>query len=208
MSEVISTVQYRDIQGFPGYRVGDDGSVWSCKQKAGPKVGWVIGSVWKKMSPTWSNIKGSEKKKYATVTLCRDGERRTSTVHSLVLKAFVGPCPDGMESRHLDGNTLDNSLGNLCYGTKKQNGEDRKIHGTVPRGEKSKSAKLTEAQVLEIRRTNPACRPAARAMGVSISTIYAIKRGWLWKHLLDSTVQEPAQHLTNAGVASEACSTN
>jgi hypothetical protein len=26
------TVSYRPIEGFPGYRVGDDGSVWSCKR--------------------------------------------------------------------------------------------------------------------------------------------------------------------------------
>lgn len=30
MSDVQSTVTYRPINGFPGYRVGDDGSVWSC----------------------------------------------------------------------------------------------------------------------------------------------------------------------------------
>lgn len=24
------TVEYRDIEGFPGYRIGSDGTVWSC----------------------------------------------------------------------------------------------------------------------------------------------------------------------------------
>lgn len=37
-------------------------------------------------------------------------------VHRLVLAAFVGPCPDGMEVRHLDGDPANNSLGNLAYG--------------------------------------------------------------------------------------------
>lgn len=29
MSDANSTVEYRDIKGFPGYRVGSDGSVWT-----------------------------------------------------------------------------------------------------------------------------------------------------------------------------------
>lgn len=34
MSDDVSTVEYRDIQGFPGYRVGSDGTVWTCADPA------------------------------------------------------------------------------------------------------------------------------------------------------------------------------
>lgn len=35
MPETNSTVEYRIIDGFPGYRVGNDGSVWSRLQNKG-----------------------------------------------------------------------------------------------------------------------------------------------------------------------------
>ena len=39
---------------------------------------------------------------YAYVRLSRNGTSTPRTVHSLVLEAFVGPCPEGMECRHAD----------------------------------------------------------------------------------------------------------
>ena len=35
---------------------------------------------------------------------------RDKLVHRLVLEAFVGPCPEGMETRHLNGKRSDNRL--------------------------------------------------------------------------------------------------
>lgn len=58
------------------------------------------------------------------------GEKKTRTAHALVLEAFVGPCPPGMESRHLNGDPLDNRLGNLMWGTKAENESDKVRHGT------------------------------------------------------------------------------
>ena len=42
-------------------------------------------------------------------------------VHQLVMKAFVGEAPQGMEVRHLNGNPADNRLENLQYGTRTEN---------------------------------------------------------------------------------------
>src|SRR5262245_15574121 len=39
------------------------------------------------------------------------------SVHHLVLEAFVGPRPSGMEARHLNDDPSDNRLVNLAYGT-------------------------------------------------------------------------------------------
>ena len=57
------------------------------------------------------------------------GERETRTVHTLVLLAFVGPCPPGQEARHLNGDPLDNRLENLAWGTKEENEQDKFAHG-------------------------------------------------------------------------------
>jgi hypothetical protein len=52
-------------------------------------------------------------------------------VHRLVMFIFVGPCPEGHECRHLDGDRTNNRLTNLEWGTPEQNGEDKVLHGTM-----------------------------------------------------------------------------
>lgn len=42
-------------------------------------------------------------------------------VHKMVLEAFVGPRPKGMVCCHLDNNGCNNKLGNLKWGTMKEN---------------------------------------------------------------------------------------
>lgn len=51
-------------------------------------------------------------------------EGRWRFVHRLVLEAFIGPCPPGMECRHLDDNKTHNRLPNLCWGTRIENRAD------------------------------------------------------------------------------------
>jgi len=54
----------------------------------------------------------------------------TRTVHSLVAEAFIGPCPAGLETRHINGDAGDCHVENLKYGTRSENAEDSKRHGT------------------------------------------------------------------------------
>jgi hypothetical protein len=74
---------------------------------------------------------------YHAVTLCRDGVRSHQRTHRLVLEAFVGPCPDGMEGCHNDGDKLNNSLGNLRWDTRSANMYDRVAHGMNPQSQKT-----------------------------------------------------------------------
>ena len=55
-------------------------------------------------------------------------------VHQLVAGAFIGPRPEGQDTRHLDGNKLNNRAGNLAYGTRRQNILDAIAHGTWGHG--------------------------------------------------------------------------
>lgn len=55
------------------------------------------------------------------IGLCRDGKRSGQLVHRLVMLAFVGPCPDGMEVCHNNGDPTDNRLSNLRYDTRAEN---------------------------------------------------------------------------------------
>lgn len=59
----------------------------------------------------------------------QEGRKRVG-VHTLVMLAFVGPRPDGMWIRHLDGNSSDPRLSNLSYGTPADNNDDTLRHGT------------------------------------------------------------------------------
>jgi hypothetical protein len=69
---------------------------------------------------------------HAVVSLNRPGEpTRAFGIHKLMMQAFVGPCPDGMEVRHVDGNGLNNTLDNLEYATKRQNADDRVRDGAT-----------------------------------------------------------------------------
>lgn len=67
---------------------------------------------------------------YLQVGFSLAGRMKNFYVHRLVLEAFVGPCPDGMECRHLNGNARDNRLLNLAWGTRSENNFDRVKHGT------------------------------------------------------------------------------
>lgn len=58
------------------------------------------------------------------------GQKINKYVHQVVLSTFMGPCPPGMEVRHLNGLPSDNRLENLAYGTKSENARDRLSHGT------------------------------------------------------------------------------
>lgn len=57
---------------------------------------------------------------------------RSFLVHRLVLGAFVGPCPAGMECRHLNGDSTDNRVENLAWGTHVENVKDVIAHGNNP----------------------------------------------------------------------------
>ena len=83
-----------------------------------------------------------------------NGKERNFLVHRLVALAFLGPCPEGMQVNHENGNVHDNSLRNLEYVT--PSGNVRHSLTVLGRrraqGERNGNAVLTNAQVLELRR--------------------------------------------------------
>lgn len=191
MAEANSTVAYRDIPGFPGYRVGDDGSVWSARTIGPRGVGHgrggvpIIGNVWRPLTvKKLNNYCG-----HRYVSLRCEGKSYNRLVHRLVLEAFVGPCPEGKEGTHDDGDPSNNRLGNLAWKTPKENAADRKRHGTQARGERMGMAVLTDAQAAAIMKRLDAGevqRPMAAEFGVSVQTINNLARGKTFKHLRET----------------------
>ena len=92
---------------YPDYRVGSDGSVWSRKNNR-----WGIGK-WRMLKLFRSASFG-----HMSVALSNKNGQRFFRVHRLVLSAFVGPCPVGMEACHFpDRNPSNNHLENLRWDT-------------------------------------------------------------------------------------------
>lgn len=134
-------VAYRECPGHPGYCVGDDGTVWSCRTTGGRTDG------------PWRQLRTVRSSRYPYVDLCRgDGSYKRKKVHALVLEAFVGPRPANKEARHLNDIPSDNRLSNLRWGFRKENFQDRRVNGIDTRGERCGGAKLRLCCVKAIRR--------------------------------------------------------
>jgi hypothetical protein len=117
---------------------------------------------------------------YLRVRLILDGRRVRKQVHRLICEAFHGPCPAGMQTRHLDGSKTNNRPTNLAWGTAAENADDREAHGHTARGERSGTAQLTLVQVEGIRGAIGTQRQLAALYGVSQRTIGRIRRGEQW----------------------------
>lgn len=117
------------IIGYPNYSITKDGRIWTRRGKGR----WLKPRV--------------HSGGYLYVQLSHNGKAIDFFVHRLVLETFVGPCPNGMECRHLNRNRTDNKLGNLKWGTRSDNMLDAVKHGTHPGFQ---NAKLNRGQVKTI----------------------------------------------------------
>jgi tRNA(Met) C34 N-acetyltransferase TmcA len=139
----IPGVEFRLVPEHPGLAVSDDGILISCRTHGQQQP--CYNASWKILKPWIRN-------KYLTIRLREHREAFNLRVHALVLRAFVGPRPEGYECCHNDGNVFNNRLDNLRYDTRKNNHADKKRHGTYQAGEKHNMVKLKELEVHEIRR--------------------------------------------------------
>lgn len=123
-----------------------------------------------------------------------NGETKELLAHQLVLRLFVGPPPTAQhECRHLNGDPTDNKVVNLAWGTRQENADDRVLHNTNTCGSRSGMAKLTEKEVVRIKRRWLKVKDtrtyfnfsveAADKFDVSHGTIDAILRGKTWNHV-------------------------
>lgn len=117
------------------------------------------------------------------VTLGVDGKRFKVHVARLVLLAFDGPPPPGMEACHGDGDASNNRPGNLRWDTHEANNADRKAHGRYAVGVEHHGTSLTEQNVIAIRASSSTCRELASQFNVGTSTISRIRNRKVWAHV-------------------------
>jgi hypothetical protein len=141
-----------------------------------------------------------DKDGYLYLSLHVGGRRIRYRVHRLVMEAFVGPAPEGMQVNHLNGRKTDNRLVNLEYVTSAENTAHAGRLGLMPsgarhgsrthpelllRGEQKPNAKLTAKEVLEIRALSPGLplHVIADRFRVSRISVWKIVKHRAWAHV-------------------------
>lgn len=159
-----SSIEWSPVPGIAGYSVTRDGR--------------IKGPSGKELRP----MKARRGHLYVIA------HRKKLYLHQAVLLAHGRKRPAGAICRHLNGNAADNRLENLTWGTYRENTADSRAHGALPTGERSGTAKLTAAQVVEIRQRfgaakAPSLRDLAREYGVSHTAIRRAALGIKWKEI-------------------------
>lgn len=182
--------QWRPVVGFEGeYDVSNFGRVRSLTrvhvyqridQYSGNVIDVTRTHKGKELRP------GRMKSGHLSVAL---GKGNSRCVHVLVLEAFVGPRPAGMEGLHGDDVPSNNRLDNLRWGTRSDNIKDAIANGNKGVGSRSYQAKLTESDVIRIKRYygHLSANEVGRIFGVSGGSIRQIRRGEAWKHVCENS---------------------
>lgn len=173
--------KYINVPGFPGYRVGDDGSVWSKKRRF-----WGDVEKWRRKTPTLRILNNGGRNYEVCLSVL--GKRYYRSVGSLVLSAFVGPRPAGLVCCHIDDDVTNNAPSNLRWGTQQSNCADRDRNGRTAKGSRHHSARLCERDVIALRAIDSSVplRDAAarlRLACVSHGSLARAVSGVTWKHL-------------------------
>lgn len=163
---------WKEINGFPGYKISDIGEVLSLKNRK-PKI-----------------LKGSFSNKYKIVSLFKQGKQYYKYIHRLIAEHFI-PNPFNYKCvLHKDGDAKNNNLNNLYWGTYSQNSLDAKRHNTshCRDGEENHQAKLTNKQVRVLKhifKINPKVNKSllSRMMGVTPGAISHIFHSRSWSNI-------------------------
>lgn len=172
--EEVSAERWLPIRGFPDYSISTLGRI---KSSRSPHYGF-------KREPRVLPPRKAGPNGYVMIDLRADGNRLPRTLHSLVLEAFVGPCPNGMEACHNDGTKTNNRLSNLRWDTNKANHLDSVRHGTHnPNGlERGRIPRLFKYSASQLRwilanRANYSQRELSNRSGVHYSTVRRVCQG-------------------------------
>lgn len=144
---------------------------------------YFVSSLGEVKGPRGRILKPKAKKQgYLFVTVCHGGKELYFHVSRMVCEAFHGqpPTPTS-EADHRNRKRQDNRKCNLRWLERDKNRALR-VHA---RGEQKPQAKLTEKQVLIIRRSGESASKLAKRFSIGRRHISDIKRRVVWKHLTD-----------------------
>jgi hypothetical protein len=159
------------IQGFENYEVDELGQIWSLPKKTRKGVRMIKALKHPKTG-------------YMYVDLCKDGKVKKFTVHRLVALNMIPNPENKLQVNHINGIKTDNRVENLEWNTRSENQKHSIIIGLrSAKGIKNSQAKLTEEEVLEIRKSAYSLKTLAQKYSVSISTISEVRNNKIWTHI-------------------------
>jgi len=160
---------WREIRDYPNYLISNWGRVFSNR----------CGRILKPERDSGG---------YCRINLYKNKKPKHIRVHRLVLEAFIGACPKGMECNHKDGHKSGNRVTNLEWITHPQNIKHADESGLRNvRGEKHGNAKLTNKDILWIRELYTAgCRQEniASKFNIDQTNVSCIVNNKTWKHIV------------------------
>lgn len=161
---------WRPVAGFEStHEVSIDGEVRSLGKL-------VIDTLGRQRRVPGRTLKPTRKSNgYLHLTLCGDEGQKTIHLHRIVLEAFVGSCPEGMEALHRDGDRANNQASNLRWGTHLENCSDRSRHGSS--GHVLSFEKAQQIRSLKDTHTRKAI---AAMFGVSVFTVMSVIKNRTW----------------------------
>jgi hypothetical protein len=171
--------KWKAVEGMPGYEVSSHGRMRSykfCRRSPNDVLPRILSCY---SLPTG----------YQMIDLKDKGSRTKAYVHALVLEAFVGCRPDGMQVAHLDGDPSNNMLSNLVYATPVENASHKVGHGTFVEGQRHYRSKLTNAQAAELFMSPLSISEAAERFGVSYHVAYHVRRRNTYKSATSGMVR-------------------
>lgn len=141
---------------------------------------------WVKLSPML--VKAKHTPIYGKFRVTQSGITKLVYAHRFILECWDSVQPRHVITRHLNGNSLDNRLCNLKYGTIQENVDDSFKHdGNYAQGKRNGRAKLTENDVIKIRMMsangNSVISIHKKYEFVSKVSISNVIRGITWSHL-------------------------
>lgn len=172
---------WKDVTGWEGlYQVSNHGRVKSMERKMLDRRG---GLKHYKSRVRKINVVVKKKYKCLTVNLAISGRYKTEIVSRLVAKHFI-PNPLNKEQvNHIDGDSTNNYVGNIEWATRKENAEHSSKNGLVAFGERTGGVKLSDNQVIQIRKSKLSRRRLAERFSVSQTCVRAVIKRITWKHI-------------------------
>jgi hypothetical protein len=113
---------------------------------------------------------------YYSVVLSKENKLMHKNIHRLVAETFL-PNPNNLpQVNHIDGDKLNNHISNLEFCTPSENGLHAYRIGLSPKGENHHNSKLTDKDIVEIRRKyfpyKYSMRRLAEEYNVCVATIH------------------------------------
>lgn len=162
--------------------IDPQGQIWRVARRGGNR--WTGGTVTHHLLPRRAEHDNGH---YLMIRTMIDGKRHYALAHRLVWRHLHGPIPPGLTVNHKNGDKKDNRPANLELATYSEQAlHARRVlgRGRDQEGERNAMAKLTAAQVQEIRRLRVeglTLSQIANRYPVTYQTISKIINGDRWR---------------------------